>query len=218
MPSNAVSPNAPLHERRAVSNWIIHIVAAGGYWGIAFLMFLENVFPPIPSEVIMGLAGIQVGQGKMNFWTVILAGTIGSTLGNYAWYLLGRVYGFRRLEGFVNRWGRWLTVDWEDVQKINALFTRHGGKIVFILRFMPAFRTIVSLPAGLFRMGTARFLIVTFAGAAIWNVVLTGAGYYLGRNFEAINDYVGPIATATMVLILIFYLYRVATWKPHDQR
>ena len=104
------------------------------------------------------------------------------------------------------------------MQKINALFTRHGGKIVFILRFMPAFRTIVSLPAGLFRMGTARFLVATFAGAAIWNVVLTGAGYYLGRNFEAINDYVGPIATATMLLILIFYLYRVATWKPHDQR
>ena len=87
-----------------MSQWIVSLVTHGGYFGIAFLMFLENVFPPIPSEIIMGLAGIEVGQGQMNFEAVILAGTIGSTLGNYAWYLLGRFYGFQRLEGFVNRW------------------------------------------------------------------------------------------------------------------
>lgn len=201
-----------------MSSWIINLIANGGYLGIAFLMFLENVFPPIPSEVIMGIAGIQVGQGNMSFWLVILSGTLGSTLGNYVWYLLGYHYGIQRLEGFINRWGRWLTIDWEDVQKLNRLFTRHGGKIVFFFRFMPAFRTIISLPAGLFRMGHVRFLLVTAAGASIWNVILAGAGYYLGRNFEAINDYVGPISTATIAFILLFYLYRVITWKPRDQR
>jgi len=201
-----------------VSQWIVHLVANGGYIGIAFLMFLENVFPPIPSEIIMGLAGIEVGQGQMNFEAVVFAGTVGSTLGNYAWYLLGRFYGFRRLEGFVNRWGRWLTLEWEDIQKINRLFTRHGGKIVFVLRFMPAFRTIVSLPAGLFRMGHLRFLIATFAGAMIWNVILTGAGYYLGRNFSKIDDYVGPISTAAIAAIVLFYVYRVITWKPRAKR
>ncbi len=201
-----------------MSQWIVGLIANGGYWGIALLMFLENVFPPIPSEVIMGLAGIQVGQGKMNFTMVILVGTIGSTLGNYVWYLLGRIYGFQRLEGFVNRWGRWLTLEWEDICKINALFTRHGGKIVFFFRFMPAFRTIVSLPAGLFRMGQARFLLATFAGAAIWNVILAGAGYYLGRNFEKIDTYVGPLATATIVGIVLFYVYRVISWKPRAGR
>ena len=166
----------------------------------------------------MGLAGIEVGQGQMNFEAVVFAGTVGSTLGNYAWYLLGRFYGFRRLEGFVNRWGRWLTLEWEDIQKINRLFTRHGGKIVFVLRFMPAFRTIVSLPAGLFRMGHLRFLIATFAGAMIWNVILTGAGYYLGRNFSKIDDYVGPISTAAIAAIVLFYVYRVITWKPRAKR
>ena len=201
-----------------MSQWIVHLVANGGYIGIAFLMFLENVFPPIPSEIIMGLAGIEVGQGQMNFEAVVFAGTVGSTLGNYAWYLLGRFYGFRRLEGFVNRWGRWLTLEWEDIQKINRLFTRHGGKIVFVLRFMPAFRTIVSLPAGLFRMGHLRFLIATFAGAMIWNVILTGAGYYLGRNVSKIDDYVGPISTAAIAAIVLFYVYRVITWKPRAQR
>lgn len=201
-----------------MSQWIVHLVANGGYIGIAFLMFLENVFPPIPSEIIMGLAGIEVGQGQMNFEAVVFAGTVGSTLGNYAWYLLGRFYGFRRLEGFVNRWGRWLTLEWEDIQKINRLFTRHGGKIVFVLRFMPAFRTIVSLPAGLFRMGHLRFLIATFAGAMIWNVILTGAGYYLGRNFSKIDDYVGPISTAAIAAIVLFYVYRVITWKPRAKR
>ena len=131
-----------------MSQWIVGLIANGGYWGIALLMFLENVFPPIPSEVIMGLAGIQVGQGRMNFELVILFGTIGSTLGNYFWYLLGRVYGFQRLEKFVNRWGRWLTVDWEDVCKINALFKRHGGKIVFVFRFFPPFAPLFRcLPA-----------------------------------------------------------------------
>ena len=201
-----------------MSQWIVHLVANGGYIGIAFLMFLENVFPPIPSEIIMGLAGIEVGQGQMNFEAVVFAGTVGSTLGNYAWYLLGRFYGFRRLEGFVNRWGRWLTLEWEDIQKINRLFPRHGGKIVFVLRFMPAFRTIVSLPAGLFRMGHLRFLIATFAGAMIWNVILTGAGYYLGRNFSKIDDYVGPISTAAIAAIVLFYVYRVITWKPRAKR
>ena len=201
-----------------MSQWIIGLIAGGGYWGIALLMFLENVFPPIPSEVIMGLAGIQVGQGKMSFALVILFGTVGSTLGNYAWYLLGRVYGFRRLEGLVNRWGRWLTLEWEDICRINALFERHGGKIVFFFRFLPAFRTIVSLPAGLFRMGHIRFLLATFAGAAIWNVILAGAGYYLGKNFSRIDDYVGPISTATIVFILLFYIYRVITWKPRARR
>ena len=201
-----------------MSQWIVTLIAGGGYFGIALLMFLENVFPPIPSEVIMGLAGIQVGQGKMDFWIVVLVGTIGSTLGNYVWYLIGRLYGFRRLEKLVDRWGRWLTLEWEDIGKINALFQRHGGKIVFFFRFFPAFRTIVSLPAGLFRMGQIRFLLATFAGAAIWNVLLTGAGYYLGRNFSRIDDYVGPISTAAIAAILLFYIYRVITWKPRARR
>ena len=201
-----------------MSQWIVSLVANGGYFGIAFLMFLENVFPPIPSEIIMGLAGIEVGQGEMNFEAVILAGTIGSTLGNYAWYLLGRFYGFRRLEGFVDRWGRWLTLEWEDIQKINRLFTRHGGKIIFVFRFLPAFRTIVSLPAGLFKMGHVRFLIATFAGAMIWNIILTSAGYYLGRNFRTIDDYIGPISTAAIAAIALFYVYRVITWKPRARR
>ncbi|CAM4152602.1 DedA family protein [Novosphingobium lubricantis] len=197
-----------------MNDWITTLIEGGGYWGIAFLMVIENVFPPIPSEVIMGLGGIAVARGRMDFWPLMLAGTVGSTLGNYVWYLLGRKLGYQRLYPVVRRFGRWLTVDWDDVERIVAFFQRHGQWVVFVVRFFPFMRTMISLPAGLTRMGHIRFLAFTFAGAAIWNAILAGAGYYLGRNFSEIDRYTGPVATGSLVVILIAYLWRVVTWKP----
>lgn len=197
-----------------MNDWITTLIEGGGYWGIAFLMVIENVFPPIPSEVIMGLGGIAVARGRMDFWPLMLAGTVGSTLGNYVWYLLGRKLGYQRLYPVVRRFGRWLTVDWGDVERIVAFFQRHGQWVVFVVRFFPFMRTMISLPAGLTRMGHIRFLAFTFAGAAIWNAILAGAGYYLGRNFSEIDRYTGPVATGSLVVILIAYLWRVVTWKP----
>lgn len=197
-----------------MNNWIVHLIEGGGYWGIAFLMVIENVFPPIPSEVIMGLGGIAVARGRMEFWPLMLAGTAGSTLGNYVWYLLGRRLGYERLQPFVNRFGRWLTVEWEDVETIVRFFRRHGQWVVFVVRFAPFMRTMISLPAGLTRMGHLRFLLFTFAGAAVWNAILGGAGYYLGRNFGEIEKYTGPIATAAMAIVAVAYVWRVLTWKP----
>ena len=160
-----------------MTDWVIHLIDAGGYWGITFLMFLENVFPPIPSELIMGIGGIRAGQGRMDLSMLMLSGTVGSTAGNYVWFLLGRMLGLERLRPVVDRFGRIMTLDWGDVEALNRLFARYGTAAVFIFRFMPTFRTMVSLPAGLFRMAHARFLVWTAAGAAIWNAVLLGAGY-----------------------------------------
>lgn len=196
-----------------MTEWILSTIAAGGYWGIAFLMALENVFPPIPSEVIMGLGGINVARGAMAFWPLLIAGTIGSTAGNYAWFMVGRRLGHEGLRPFIARWGRWLTMDWEDVERLVAFFQRHGHWVVFGLRFSPFMRTMISLPAGMARMGHAQFLAYTFAGATIWNVILIGAGYYLGANFRELEHYTGPVAIATGVIILAAYGWRVATWK-----
>ncbi|MES2270805.1 MAG: DedA family protein [Pseudomonadota bacterium] len=197
-----------------MTDWIFHLIDAGGYWGIAFLMVLENVFPPIPSEIIMGIGGIRVGQGQMAMAPLLLFGTAGTTVGNYFWYLIGRKLGIQRLKPLVDRYGRWATLEWRDVEAINGVFARYGQAIVFVFRFMPALRTMVSLPAGLFRMGHVRFLLWTASGSLIWNVILAYAGYILGANFDEIDTYIGPAATVTVVLAGLFYVYRLITWRP----
>ncbi len=199
-----------------MTQWILDMIAAGGYWGIALLMALENIFPPIPSEVIMGLGGINVALGRMGFWPLLLAGTIGSTAGNYVWFMVGRRLGYERLRPVVDRWGRWLTLDWHDVEWMVDFFRRHGHWVVFGLRFSPFLRTMISLPAGLAGMGHWRFAAYTFAGAAIWNTILIGAGFYLGSNFAALEKYTGPVVIGTAAIAVAAYLYRVATWKPRD--
>lgn len=195
-------------------DWIFHLIEGGGYWGIAFLMVLENIFPPIPSELIMGIGGISVSQGRMEIVPLMIAGTLGSTLGNYAWFGLGRALGYERLKPIVDRFGRFLTMDWEDVAKLVVFFQRHGQWVVFAMRFSPFMRTLISLPAGLARMGHVKFLIFTLAGSAIWNALLIWAGFHLGRNFSDIERYTGPVALAFTAVIAVVYLYRFITWRP----
>lgn len=197
-----------------MTDWVLHLIDSSGYWGIGLLMVLENVFPPIPSELIMGVGGIRVGQGRMEMLPLMIAGTVGTTIGNYFWYLVGLQLGMRRIKALVDRFGRWATLDWGHVEALNRLFERYGQVIVFGFRFMPTFRTMVSLPAGLFRMGHIRFLLWTAAGATIWNLILAYAGYVLGYNFREIDKYIGPISTAVVVVIAIVYVWRLLTWSP----
>jgi membrane protein DedA with SNARE-associated domain len=196
-----------------MSDWVVQLIDAGGYWGIAFLMVLENVFPPIPSELIMGIGGIRVGQGRMEMLPLLVAGTIGTTIGNFSWYLLGYRLGFKRLKPLIDRHGRWLTLRWRDVEWLDRCFETHGEKIVFIFRFMPAFRTIVSLPAGLFRMSPWKFTLWTTGGALIWNIILAGCGYYLGYRFEKIDDWLGPLTNVAVGFMVVAYVWRLVTWK-----
>ena len=197
-----------------MTEWILETIAAGGYWGIAFLMAVENIFPPIPSELIMGLGGINLAHGRMTFWPLLIAGTIGSTVGNYFWYQVGRQLGYERLRPTVDRFGRWLTLDWPEVERLVGFFNRHGHWIVFTMRFSPVLRTMISLPAGLARMRRVEFIAYTFAGSGIWNLLLIWAGYTLGTNFSALEKYTGPVAVGSMLLIIVYYFWRVATWRP----
>lgn len=196
-----------------MTEFILNLIAWGGYVGIFLLMVIENVFPPIPSEVIMGFGGMAVARGDMAMVPLLIVATAGTTVGNVFWYGIGRWIGYERLKPLVDRHGRWLTLRWEDVERLHRFFKKHGGWVVFVARFMPTFRTMISLPAGMTKMGMPRFLLATFAGSAIWNAVLAYAGLILGSRFETLQDYVGPVAIGMSVVMVLAYLWRVVTWK-----
>jgi membrane protein DedA with SNARE-associated domain len=189
-----------------------------GYWGIFLLMMLENVIPPVPSEAIMSMAGIAVSQGKMSFALVLLVGTLGTVLGNLFWWEIGRRLGYERLRPLVERWGRWLTLEWEDIEKLRRYFDRWGGITVFMFRFMPLGRTVISIPAGLMHMPFWRFILFTAGGSALWNIFLIAVGMGLHAGIQDVERFVGPAVIAFFVLALIGYLWRVFTWKPRAQR
>ena len=127
-----------------MSDWIIDFIQQSGYIGVALLMLAETVFPPIPSEVIMSIAGMHAGQGTMSLPLVILFGTAGAMLGNYIWYIAARLIGIDRLKPLITRFGRWLTVDWHEVERVQVLFERHGGPIVGTGRVIPTIRSLIS--------------------------------------------------------------------------
>ncbi len=197
-----------------MNEFIVRLIEQGGYWGIFALMVIENVFPPIPSEVIMGLGGVAVARGSMSFWPLLAVGTVGSTLGNYVWFLAGDKWGYQRLQPIVDRWGRWLTLEWEDIERATAFFLRHGQWIVFLLRFSPFLRTMISLPAGLAHMKHWRFLVFTFAGAAVWNAALIKGGELLARFLAESTMVMDVVILGGLGLAIVGYLYRVLTWRP----
>lgn len=201
-----------------MGQFIVETIASGGYLGIFVLMVLENVFPPVPSEVIMGIGGILVARGEMQFWPLLIIGTVGTTAGNCFWYWLGDRVGYRRLEPFVHRWGRWLTLEWEDIERGVVFFHRYGDWVIFFLRFSPFLRTIISLPAGLAHMHLARFLFFTFAGSLIWNAALVMSGQWISRWLERSQDVLGWGIVALTALAIAAYLWRVVTWKPRSDR
>ena len=196
-----------------MTDWVIDLIEQTRYLGVAFLMFLETVFPPIPSEVIMPLAGVAAAQGTMSLGGVIASGTAGAMFGNIFWYLVARVIGLRRFRPFIEKHGRWLTLDWYDIEKSEKLFGRFGSVIVGIGRLLPTVRSVVSIPAGLLQMRLKNFLIWSTIGTAGWSSALAIAGYLLGKQFEDINKILGPLSSAIIALIVLAYVWRQLTWR-----
>ena len=193
--------------------WAAGLIADGGYLGIALLMFLENLFPPIPSELIMPLAGFDAARGELNPLGVVAAGTVGSILGAIFWYWVGKRLGAKRLEAWAARHGRWLTLRPENVVDVDAWFDRHGGKAVLFGRLLPAFRSLVSIPAGVFGMTFPRFALYSTVGTTLWNTLLTLAGYTLESRYEVVAQYLNPATRGIVAMIIGYYLYRLATWR-----
>ena len=196
-----------------MSDWVIRMIEQSGYLGVAFLMFLETIFPPIPSEVIMPIAGMAAAKGKLGFIPVVASGTAGAMLGNTVWYLAARALGVHRLKPLITRYGRWLTISWPEVQRAERWFAQHGSFFVFFGRLLPTVRSLVSVPAGLLRMRFKSFFIASAIGTAGWTTILAGAGYKLQDNVADVETMVGPASNAVLVVLVAGYIWRLWTHR-----
>jgi membrane protein DedA with SNARE-associated domain len=190
-------------------------LAESGYLGIGLLMFLENLFPPIPSELIMPLAGFIAGDGRLSLVGVVLAGSAGSLAGTTFWYVLARRYGKERLKRLAERHGRWLTVEPADIERADAWLDRHGGKVVLLGRLVPTVRTLISIPAGFCGMAPGKFLVLTAIGTVAWTSALALAGHGLGERYDEVSAWIAPVANTILAAIGLTWLWRVATWRRH---
>ena len=189
-----------------------------GYGAIFAAMFLENLFPPIPSELIMPLGGFYVHQGQLALIPVVLAGLLGTVLGALPWYGIGRVINEERIERWLERHGRWIGISPQELHRSRTWFNRHGTALVFWGRLVPGIRTLISVPAGIEMMPAVPFLIWTTAGSLIWTLLLTLAGMALGEGYSKVELWIDPVAKAIKVLLLIAVLaggtwLAIRTWK-----
>ena len=191
-----------------VGQWVLDVIGALGYIGLALLLVAENLFPPIPSEVVLPLAGFLVGRGDLSLWGAIFAATFGSVAGALVLYGLGR-WGGRRL---VLRYGQWLRVDEKGLKDAEGWFRRYGDWVVLFARVVPVARSIVSIPAGTMKMPMLRFVLLTTLGSAVWNSILIGAGVVLGANWQAVEGWMGSysdvVLIAGTVAVALFLLLR----------
>lgn len=194
-----------------IANWAADVIESLGYAGVTMLIILENVFPPIPSEAILPLAGFLAGQGRMWLPAVILAATLGAVIGALILYFVGHWFGDARLRSLIRRYGRWAGVTEADLDKANGWFDRHGGKAVMICRMVPIVRSLVSLPAGLRTMNLGAFMIYTAIGSGLWNSILILAGWWLGDNWEEVGHYVDYLEYPVIVAIIVAVLWFI--WK-----
>ena len=197
-----------------MSDWIVNLIDQTGYLGVGFLMFLETVFPPIPSEVIMAVAGVAAARGKLDIIAVIASGTAGAMLGNSFWYFAARVIGIDRFKPFIEHFGRFLTLDWAEIEKAEKLFGRQGWAIVFFGRMLPTLRSLISIPAGLLHMRLSTFMLWSTIGTSCWTALLGVSGYMLGKQFKEVETVIGPLSIAVLIVIALGYVWRLVRWKP----
>lgn len=186
-----------------MEQWITQTVENFGYLGIGLLMFLENLFPPIPSELIMPLAGYAAQKGDLSFMGVMLAGTVGAVLGAGFWYVVARVFGKVRLMKLTQNYGKYFLVKPADVEISLAYFTRHGYFAVLFGRVVPAVRTLISVPAGLVNMGLVPFLLLTTTGTVVWNLLLAGLGFQLAEHWPAITEFIAPWGKIVVGILVV---------------
>ena len=200
------------HLLEPVASWIENLIATIGYPGIVVVMAIENIFPPIPSELVLPFAGSLSAKGEMNFWAAVAAGTIGALIGAIVLYAVGyfaREAGVRTL---VASYGKYLFISERDLDRAADWFERYGEIIIFFGRLIPLIRSIISIPAGYTRMNPVRFLVYTTLGTTVWNLILTYAGRLLGENWENILTFMDTYQYVTLAVILIAVI-AFLTWR-----
>lgn len=201
-----------------IGEFVQSLILQLGYPGVGIVMFLENVFPPIPSEVVMPFAGFLVGRGELSFVGIWIAGTIGSVLGAIILYYVGMWVGDAVVRGFLRRYGKWIMTSEGDYDRALRIFERYGTAVVFFGRLIPLVRSIISIPAGANHMPLPRFLIFTTLGAAIWSGALAYAGVVLGENWEQIIGLVEQYQDITVVVLVAAVVLVVGGWILYKMR
>lgn len=192
-----------------MSEWIILYIATHGYLGVIVLMFAENVFPPIPSEVILPFIGQSVAQGDMSFTLALAAATFGALLGTFVWFLVGWYAPAEKLEKFLRRYGGYVAISHRDFHKATKFFEKYEIQAVFFGRMIPAVRSVISIPAGCVRMSLRKFILYSALGSIIWNTALVSTGYFLLNDFVVVEKYMNPIADFIIYLFILLYVLQV---------
>ncbi|WP_104991741.1 DedA family protein [Deinococcus sp. NW-56] len=186
-----------------MADWVQGLMDSMGYLGILLLMILENLFPPIPSELIMPSAGFAAARGDMSLPIVILMGVLGSVIGTLPLYYIGRAFGEERLVAWADKHGKWLTLSGKDIRKADDWFDKHGTKAVLFGRMVPGIRSLLSLPAGMSEMPMLKFLIYSAIGSGLWATALAYAGYVLGENYDRVEQYISPVSKVVLAAVVV---------------
>ena len=186
----------------SLATWVQDVIEQLGYLGVALLVVLENVFPPIPSEIVLPFAGFVAQQGSDSVVLMILAATVGSVIGALIMYWIAAVIGDERLHAFTRRFGKWVQIREADLTRAEEWFDRHAMSAVLVGRCVPLIRSVVSIPAGFRRMKLVPYIAYTFLGSLVWNIALVGAGAVLGENWERVEPVVATFQWIVIVVIL----------------
>jgi len=192
--------------------YIVYGISALGYSGVFLLMALESMIAPVPSEVVMPFAGYLAAQNRFNFWFALIASSLGSVFGSLLSYYMG-LYGGRPL---ISKFGKYLLLEEEHLEWTEKWFRKSGEKTIFISRFVPVVRHLISIPAGVARMAMHKFLLYTFVGATIWNFILLYAGFRLGSHWGKIHEFSKELDVIFIIAVVIFLAYFL--WKHHKKR
>jgi membrane protein DedA with SNARE-associated domain len=187
----------------SLATWVQDVIEQLGYVGVALLVVAENVFPPIPSEIVLPFAGFVAQRGSESVIIMILAATVGSVGGALIMYWIAAFIGDERLHAFTRKFGKWVQIREVDLSRAEEWFDRHATSAVLLGRCVPLIRSVVSIPAGFRRMKLVPYLAYTFAGSLVWNILLIGAGALLGDNWERVGDVMSPIQKLVELTVVV---------------
>ncbi|MBC1429632.1 DedA family protein [Listeria seeligeri] len=206
-----------------METWITSIMADFGYIGIFLLIMVENLFPPIPSEIILTFGGFMTTVSSLNVVMVIIVATLGSVVGAILLYKVASYFGKERLSKIVLKHGRILRLKESDIERAENFFLKYGSWAVFLCRMIPLIRSLISIPAGMTKMKMSRFLVLTTAGSLLWNTVLIGLGAFLGESWNEIVVFMDSFSTiiysiiAVIVVVGLGFFFRARFKKTLDE-
>lgn len=193
----------------AMAEAVINFISQNGYFGVFILMVAENIFPPIPSEVVLPFVGHSVAKGELNFMLALLVASIGSFLGTLFWFALGWFAPAAKLEKFFRKYGGYVAISGKDFHKATNFFVKYEIPAVFFGRMIPGVRSVISIPAGSVRMNFKKFVAYSLAGLFIWNTTLMSIGYFALNDYSVVETYMKPIGDAIIYLFILVYIIQV---------